>query len=46
MSEFGLNTEGFRAAIEEVENLIDDLEGDREFLVGTGVEYSVFLMPS
>jgi len=30
-------------AIEEVEDLIDDVDSDREFLVGTGVEYSVFL---
>jgi len=43
MSEFGLEVEGFAAAIEELEDLIDDLDSDREFLVGTGVEYSVFL---
>jgi len=43
MSEFGLEVEGFAAAIEEVEDLIDDLDSDREFLVGTGVSYSVYL---
>jgi hypothetical protein len=41
MSEFSLDVEGFAAAIEEVEDLIDDVDSDREFLVGTGVSYSV-----
>jgi hypothetical protein len=43
MTEFSLDTSGFESAIEEVNDLIDDVQTGAEFVVGTGVNYAVFL---
>jgi hypothetical protein len=46
MANYSLNVSGIERAIEEVRELKDDVQTTAEFVVGTGVEYSVVLVPS
>jgi len=46
MADFSLDLEGLEQALEEIDEIIDDVDSDATFTVGTGVEYSVPPMPS
>jgi len=43
MTGFSLDLEGFEQALEEIDRVIDDVDSDAKFTVGTGVEYSIYL---
>jgi hypothetical protein len=46
MTDFDLGLDGLEAAIEELEQLEQDVETTRSYTVGTAVNYSVTPMPS
>lgn len=43
MTEFSLDLGGFERALDEIDGTIEDLETQKHYLVGTAVEYSIYL---
>jgi hypothetical protein len=43
MTDFGLELDGFEAAIDEIDDTLDDLQTHQQYVVGTGVEYSIYI---
>jgi len=43
MSDFSLDVDGIERAIDEVREQIDDVQSRAEFVVGTGVEYAIYV---
>jgi len=43
MTDFSLGLDGIEQAIDEIDDTIDDLESDQRYVVGTGVEYAIYL---
>lgn len=43
MTDFHVQVEGFQRAIDELNDMLEQLESDDRWIVGTGVEYAIYL---